>query len=408
MRTNLTDRTIRTAKPRKSVYDLPDAQVPGLKLRVTPAGTKSWSWRHGQRRLTIGNYPAIGLAEARQIALRLGRAVSLGENPNLVLCPADDASPTFQGTLDRWLRDREAKGRRRAGEVHRALALHFADFLPLPIDRLTRRVIVERLEDIRDSGRPAAANRAQSRLSSVLNFAVERELIDRNPLAHLERVAIERAEKADRDGTKRVLTPDELARVWRAADALGGAGGDITKLLILTGCRRSEISSLRWSEIDFEERLLRIPASRMKAGRAHDVPLSDLALDILRHYGPQYGGPSVFGTTGRSPFRGWKHAAPTLRRLAGIAQPWTIHDLRRAVATHLVEQLDADGDLVARILAHTAGARLGSVTALYERSTRLDARRRILDAWSRWLGELLEGGAAANVVDLARAAGSGP
>jgi integrase len=140
----------------------------------------------------------------------------------------------------------------------------------------------------------------------------------------------------------------------------------------------------------------------MKAGREHVVPLSDAAVAILANQSPHIGGDYVFGTDGRRGYLGWRAGVPKLKRLAGLDRPWVIHDLRRTVATHMVDHLEADGDLVARVLAHTAGARLGSVTARYERSQRLPARTALMEAWARWIASTLSEVSDENVISLHR------
>jgi integrase len=403
MKTTLTDRTIRAAKPTSSTYDISDAPTRGLRLRVTPTGTKSWTWRIGRRRVAIGRWPGIGLAEARRLAGAMSRAADLGEDPELVLRPPP--ADTLAAAIDRWQMDAEQKGARRAHDTASAVRYHFRAYLDRPLTELTRRAIRDRVEAIRNGGHPAAANRALSRLRTVLAFAHNREMIQTNPATGIERPARERSEEADLEGTKRALSVEELARVWRAAEQIGSDAEDVFKLLILTACRRSEIGGLRWSEIDFDRRLITIPGSRMKAGREHVVPLSDPAFQILdeRVGDRRRSGDFVFSRRGNLPWNGWKTAVPKVRRFAKLDRPWVVHALRRSVATGMVEHLDAGGDLIARVLAHTAGARIGSVTALYERSKKIPARAQLMKQWADFIEQFLAGGTASNVVTLRQA-----
>jgi integrase len=119
-----------------------------------------------------------------------------------------------------------------------------------------------------------------------LTWAFREGLVEQNPLAASNR-------HADDTGRDRVLAMAALAEVWRAAG--DDAYGTIVRLLILTGQRRAEIGSLRWSEIDFDARLIRLPAKRVKNNRAHDVSLSDPAPQLLQAT-PRVG-PHVFGTS---------------------------------------------------------------------------------------------------------------
>jgi integrase len=132
-----------------------------------------------------------------------------------------------------------------------------------------------------------------------------------------------------------------------------------------------------------------LPPTRTKTKREHVLPLPLEAVAILQAV-PRHHGPYIFSTDGQKPFRGWGRAAKTIRRLADLAAPWTIHDLRRSFATGLGEHLHTDEALIARLLNHSPRARLG-VTSRYEKSRRLGTMRSALDSWARFITEAAEG-----------------
>ena len=121
---------------------------------------------------------------------------------------------------------------------------------------------------------------------------------------------------------ERVLSDDELVKVWQAAG--GDAYGDIVKLLVLTGARREEITQLRWDEIDGA--VINLPGERTKTGEPRRVPLSKPALEILA--GVPRNGAEVFGSK-----RAWSRAKARIDAATRINEPWMIHDLRRTAAT---------------------------------------------------------------------------
>jgi integrase len=162
--------------------------------------------------------------------------------------------------------------------------------------------------------------------------------------------------------------------------------------------RREEWTGAAWSEIAIagnrghERWTLRIPAERMKGGRAHLAPLPSSAIAVLRQLQGSEGrtGFIFTNTFGQTSFAGWRRAASRLARAAGLRQPWTIHDIRRGVATQMGE-LGIRENVIRRILAHSPRGFLG-VTATYERSERLDELRDALERWARALDCMLNGG----------------
>jgi integrase len=135
-----------------------------------------------------------------------------------------------------------------------------------------------------------------------------------------------------------VVTNEELAAIWRACrdDDYGG----IVRLLILTGQRRDEVGDIMWSELDLDRGIWVIPRERTKNGLTHEVPLSGVALEILRSIPRRVGRDFVFGE-GRGGFSGWSKSKTRLdariAKAGAVVRPWRLHDLRRTAATRLGE-----------------------------------------------------------------------
>lgn len=410
-RTRLTDRFIDAIKPPPAgspAIDYPDEITPGLVLRVTAAGVKSWSFRFRNRdrkttRKALGTYPAVKLADARTEAGKLKQQVRDGVDITAPP-PAVREAVTFSMVLDRWERRQTKLGKRSVAETRRILDLHVVPKLGARgVDAIRKRDVIEILEYLRDEmGYAAQVNRVQRAISGVLAYAVDADVIEVNPLAGLKPQVIEKERE-------RVLDLDELAKVWTAAEALSATGRALVRLLILTGQRREEVTGMAWAELDYDHAnkewtnggVWMIPAERAKGKREHAVPLSPEAREIIAAQPVGAAGDFIFSASfGRTSFAGWRRAAMTIAEKAALPEPWVIHDLRRSFATGLGEVLNIEESAISRALGHSPKARMG-VTARYERSERLDQVRAAMDAWAAVVLRHVEGKKADNVVSLA-------
>jgi integrase len=192
-------------------------------------------------------------------------------------------------------------------------------------------------------------------------------------------------------GRDRVLNASELVRVWQAAGE--DAYGTIIKLLILTGQRREEIGGLRWSELILPACLIRLPPARVKNGRAHDVPLSEEALALLRSVPQQNGRDFVFGSAVNG-FGGYSVPKRALdKRIAANGEPmppWVVHDLRRSVATHMAEEVGVQPHIIEATLNHVSGHKAG-IAGIYNRASYEREKRTALDLWAKHVMTLIEG-----------------
>lgn len=409
-RVRLTDRFIEALKPPpagSSAIDITDEMTPGLALRITAFGVKSWSFRFRTpagktTRRALGSYPAVRLAAARAAAGKLRQQVRDGHDVRAPSLEARQAN-TLAAVVDRWERRQERQDKRSYREARRILDLHILPTLGgRQVQTIRRRDVIEVLERLRDAvGLGPQVNRVQRALSGVLAYAVDADLIDANPLAGLKPQVAE-APRA------RVLSIDELATVWRAAEQVSATACAIVRLLILTGQRREEVSGMVWPELDFDlsdrtwqaNGVWTIPAARMKSKRPHVVPLSRPAREILEAQHKGAAGDYVFSATfGRTSYAGWRRAATDLRDAAGLSEPWVLHDLRRSCATGLGEILNIEESTIGRALGHSSRSRMG-VTARYELSQRLGQVRSAFDAWADLVLSRVHGAVETNVVAL--------
>jgi integrase len=255
----------------------------------------------------------------------------------------------------------------------------------LPIHAVTRRHVAARLNEIiRDHGDTSAA-RALASLSALFSWAMREGLCDANPTIGTNN-PIEGKRPRDR-----VLRSDEIRAIWDAC--LNDDFGRIVKLLLLTGCRREEIGGLSWAEIDFERALLNIPGTRIKNHRPLVLPLSDLALSILQSSPHRAGRDLVFGGA-KCGFCSWSYE--TMRLNNRIAEregkplaPWRIHDLRRALATHMGE-IGILPHIIEQILNHASGHKAG-VAGVYNRASYEREVRVALALWADRVASLVAG-----------------
>ena len=182
----------------------------------------------------------------------------------------------------------------------------------------------------------------------------------------------------------RVLTNDELRIVWAACG--DDAASRIIKLLVLTLCRRDEIGRLRWDEIDFERSQITIAASRYKSRRAHVVPLSTPALELLRAIPRRPDSEFVF-SGGTGGYSGWSNATKALRSRMMRPVSFTLHDLRRSGATHLAD-LGTPPHVIESLLGHSNGSK---VAATYNRSTYAREKAAALAMWADHVLTIVEG-----------------
>ena len=204
----------------------------------------------------------------------------------------------------------------------------------------------------------------------------------------------------------RVLSDDELCIIWTACDAVGWPSGDLVRLLMMTGARRNEVAGMEWRELDLKTCAWTLPPARSKNGREHVIPLSDAAVDIIAELPCIEGLRFVFSTTGRTSISGFSNRKLDLDKaiaeINGTSIPtWTLHDIRRTVATNL-QKLGVRLEVTEAVLNHISGSRAG-IVGVYQRHSWADEKRAALDAWARKLHAIVTGGAAANVIAIAKA-----
>lgn len=379
-----TDLMLRKLAPDKTRRtEVWDGKTPGFGLRVSPHGTKTFIlvYRHRgrPRRLTIGRYPYLPLADARDKAEAALKLVNSGIDPALAEHPEDDPSFRFDAVVDRFVM-RHCRVHNKpstAKETERLLKKHFVRAWGKRDVRDIRQSHVEEILDaLIEANKPSEANHALGVVKTLLQWCVDRTMLEASPALNIKKPAKSRSRA-------RTLTPDELRRLWAVCEAEGFPFGVMTKLLLLTGQRRGEVALMEWSHLDLKARTWSIPAELSKNGREHLVPLSAHAVQLIKPV-PRSDSKFVFPARGNasSVFSGFTRAKLRLDRNSAI-NGWTLHDLRRTAATYLAK-LDVAPHVIERILNHVSGSFAG-VAGIYNRHPYQDEMRAALEKWAEHL-----------------------
>lgn len=408
----LTARTVATLKPKAARYHVFDADTPGLALRITPQGTKTWVfyYRHAGklRMLTFGPLSQkLGLAEARIRALNARTDVADFLDPGAEKAEAKlDAASTVAKLVALYKADPAVNGKRSWAEECRVLD---KDILPTwgdrPVKDITRAdvralVTAKATGDEDTKGAPVMANRLLAHISHLLNYALDLDLLDANPAARLPKLPV-----ASRE---RVLTRDEVRALWRyvtkgelpkaapdtPADQVPTPPGwseamrDLFAVLLLTGQRLGEVARMKWADLDLRAAWWTLPASATKNGQAHRVPLAKPVVALLKRRRPDADEDAARQVYVFSTIPGTNLYDRAKKAMASLTGAWhwqdaRAHDVRRTVATGLGE-LGIAPHIISAILNHTDG----SITAVYNRFKYDAEKRAALDKWAERLAAI--------------------
>lgn len=279
---------IDNAKPRDRAYPLTDGG--GLYIEVMPGGSKVWRFKYhrdGKReKVTLGQYPALGIMEARDRHEELREQLQKGESParlkqrdKVERRAAEARSVSFRAFAQRWITETLFY----RSEGYRAQITRWLDDYVYPEigDKLLPEVLPADVLAIieRRVATPTTAERIRVIVQQVFNYAIRKLLVTTNPAQPL-RGSITRAPVQHH----RHLSEPELGAFWRAIGEQGAHATTIaaTRLLLLTMSRKTELLRARWSEIDLDAATFDVPKERMKMKRPHRVYLSRQAVEILR------------------------------------------------------------------------------------------------------------------------------
>jgi integrase len=371
-----------------------DDELPAFGVRVRATGGASFviQYRSGakQRRLVLGSTQALSLGKARSMAKEQLAVVRLGSDPFAAKEHARAAAgETFGALLPAYLEARKTgigakkvveRWHFQISEFLTAAAKPLHDKAPRAITRAQVSDLIDAVTKYRGTG---AANKFRATLSAYWVWLVQKGRADANPVVGTAKPAIE----VPRD---RAPTDAELRQIWHGGKHEFGA---ILKLLLLTGSRRDMIGDLRWSEIDFDAKLISLPAERMKNGKPFEIPMSKPVIELLKAQPRREGRDLVFGR-GKTGFNGWSKSKAELDERVPLPA-WTLHDFRRSFSTTLNETLKVPPHIVEAALSHAVVG--GKIAATYNKATFRDEKREALEKWASHIAKHVSG---ENVVRL--------
>jgi integrase len=366
MRVQLTDRFCASAKSTEAQTDYFDESVSGLALRVTSKGTKAWTLLYGapRRRITLGRYPSLSLAGARARAIETREGRTLG---------------TVAALAEVYLRS--INGLKSASEIERRLR---RDVLPVighvPLSELHRRDVTRVIDG---KTAPIAARRAFEDIRTMIRWAVARGDLDHNPMDGLRGPPISKPRT-------RVLSDEEIRAVWHGLDEIRPDVGKVVRFCLATGQRVGEVTGLQQTELDVKRGIWTIPAERSKNGYAHTVPLSWMALEIIKEV------PEGFGVS-RNVVADivWR----SQQALSRVGERWTAHDLRRTALTKMAE-LGVAPIVIGHVANHRTTTKAGITLGVYIQHEYEREKRAALELWADRLQGIISGGA--DVVSIGR------
>jgi integrase len=378
----------------------------GLVLRISAAGAKSWSFEF-RSPLTKKNarisFPATSLDDARKIVHRHRVALSEGKDPSVekkeavVAQFAEHArATTVRASLDMYepgfLADAPLKQASRRDRMQRLRRI-LAPLMDRAVSSISQPEMIGFLDDVRTNSGPIAANRAHAEIRAWLGFA---KLRAHAPDNVLDRVPKQVSEKSRERA--RVLNDAELAAMM-SATADGSTFSDFMRVLLHSAMRRDEGASMQPRWLDFDERTITIPASVSKTGRARTIPMAEALAPML--IGRVEGlAPVAYifgeGSGFRAPLQGWDKQTTKVRAAMPAGDRWTLHDIRRTVATRM-HKAKVHPLVVEDLLGHLTGVRKG-VAGVYNQAETVEDQRLALAAWAAQLAALT------NVVPFKRAA----
>jgi len=376
-RKKLNDKFIQSLKGTGKRQEYCDTLLSGFGVRLTKEGKVSFyvRFRHRNKikRETLGYYPIISLADARDIARSKLTDVISG-NYSVHQTQQFTIRQAYDLFIELYAKVHNKDWKRSSSRLNKFMD----EYGDMDLKDLTRIDIIAHLDKLVAQGVPTQSNRAHSALSRFLNWCVERGYLDHSPCQGVRKVAKE----ISRD---RVLNDAELHKVWNACDTFGYPFGPLFKLLILTAQRRAEVSGMRWSELDLPNRIWTIPKERAKNGKAHIVPLSPCAVNIIESLPQFLHSDYVFTTTGKSPVSGHGKYKCKLDQMTEVPD-WVFHDFRRTASSGMA-RLEIPPYTAEKVLNHVSGTFAG-VLGVYNQYGYDKEKREALNKWADYVMDL--------------------
>jgi integrase len=388
----LTELAIRALKPTDKPYKRSDSR--GLYMLVSTTGAKLWRWKYRLRGkeqlLSFGAHPEVSLKEARDLRDDARRKLRAGEDPAAQKRAArgGGTGETFKEVALEWLGKQQLAAGTVKRDRERLENFIFPRLGSKAVSAITAHGLMTELHKIEARGTIETAHRTRAVVSRILRYAVATLRADRDVSADLRGTLAKR----DPKHFPAITEPQRLGELLRAIDAYRGQPSAETalKMAPYVFVRPGELRGARWSEIDLEGAIWRIPKERMKRGREHLVPLAHQVVKLLEDLQPITGDGELLFPGLRSNSRPISEVTlnAALRRLGFTKDEHTPHGFRTTASTRLNEMGFPPSDIELQ-LAH---ADQDEVRAAYNRAQRLAERTKMMQSWADYLDGLKAGG----------------
>ena len=392
----LTDMRVKKAKPQKKAVMLFDGD--GLYLLVAPSGGKLWRLKYRfenkEHRLALGTYPEISLADARQRREEARKQIAHGIDPGAVRKARKQADAAAVETFEIIAREWHTRFTKTwtSGHAVTILSRLERDLFPWigkrPIAEIKAPELLMTLRRVERRGALESAHRIRTIAGQVFRYAVVTGRAEHDPSGDLKGALPQPGEKHH----AAITDPKEVAPLLRAID--GYKGHFVTKCALrlapLLFVRPGELRHAEWVEVDLDHTTWNIPAHKMKLKRAHLVPLSHQAVEILTELQQLTGASKYVFPSGRSSSRPMSENSvlAALRRMGYDKEAMTGHGFRAMARTILDEVLQVKPELIEHQLAHAVSDPLGRA---YNRTAHLEERREMMQLWADYLDGLRQG-----------------
>ena len=401
--TPLSDTQIKKAKPKDRRYKLSDGG--GLYLFIYPTGKKSWRVRYREgvaaKEITVGEYPAVGLADARRRAAKVRQAVKDGIDPASLFAAVEDKKHKKEYSFGEVAKDFFALKELEWSAKHyfnqvRRFDIYLSPLSALQIDKITKRDIIETIEAVRfkktmasrQEERIETARRVFFIVSQIFRYALHRDLLQINPVAGIDLSQVLPNTKGQR--LKAITDIEGVRAIFKQLREYSGIATRLAlEFLALTALRPGNIRNLKWEWVDLDKRVIVFPKAAMKGRVEYRLPFTERLAAILREI-KDYTGKSQFVFC--SPVAPRKQLSENTLNYAhkrlGIEEH-SAHGWRSSFSTICYEKQREHGfgyEVIESQLAHKIGS---DVKLAYLRSDFLEERRELLEWWERFLEDRL-------------------
>jgi integrase len=385
----LTDIKLKNLKPKTKLYRMADSH--GLTIEVNPNGSKLWRHRYRYNNkatmISLGSYPMVSLLDARQVRDNNKQLLKQGVNPKQAKSSSSWVKPTFSDMFAKWIDNNKDEWSPKTTKqaTQRANNYLMPTLRNLPIEDIMPPHMRNLLLKIQDKGKLDMLHKVKGIANGVFKYSVGMGVISVNPVRDLPNDIFK---KKPVKHYATITDPKEIGLFLNKLEEYRGSYEVKAALRMASHLflRPNELSGLLWSEIDFEDKLIRIVPERMKMNRMHLVPISKQVLTMfkeLRKYNT--GSMYVFPT----PRDVNKPITPdslrnAIRKLGIEKDEFTTHSFRSMASTRLNE-LDFKGEVIEMQLAHAEG---NKIRGAYNHAEYLPERKKMMQVWSNYLDKL--------------------